>query len=58
MVTPAAKLLRYIVDIRRVRRGRIVLGIADGELQADGKTVFSAAGIRVGLFRPMPGQAA
>ncbi len=58
MVTPAAQLLRYIVDIRRVRRGRIVLGIADGELQADGETVFSAAGIRVGLFRPAPGQAA
>ena len=58
MVTPAAKLLRYIVHIRRVRRGRIVLGIADGELLADGKSVFSAVGMRVGLFRPSPEQAA
>ena len=58
MVTPTVKLLHYIVDIRRVRRGRIVLGIADGELQADGKSVFSAAGMRVGLFQSTPEKAA
>ncbi len=58
MVTPAARLLRYVVDIRRVRRGRIVLGIADGELLADGKAVFTAAGMRVGLFRPAAAPAA
>ena len=58
MVTPAVRLLRYVVDIRRVRRGRIVLGIADGELLADGKAVFSAAGMRVGLFRAAPEAAA
>jgi len=54
MVTPAAKLVRYVVDMRRVRRGRLALGIADGELFADGESTFSVTGMRVGLFRPQP----
>ncbi len=51
MITPAIRTVRYIVDIRRVRRGKVVLGIADGMLEADGQKVFSSIGMRVGLFR-------
>lgn len=51
MITPAVKLLRYIVDVRKVRRGRVVLAVADGTLEADGEHVFSSNDMRVGLFQ-------
>lgn len=55
MITPAIKLVRYIVDIRRVvRRGKFVLGIADGTLEADGEKVFTSSEMRVGLFEAEP----
>jgi 3-hydroxyacyl-[acyl-carrier protein] dehydratase/trans-2-decenoyl-[acyl-carrier protein] isomerase len=49
-VTPAVKLVRYELDIRRVMSGRLVLGIADGTLFADGKKIYEARDLRVGLF--------
>ena len=49
-VTPAVKLVRYELDIRRVMKGRLVLGIADGRLIADGKQIYEARDLRVGLF--------
>lgn len=50
-VTPETKLLRYGVDFKRVRRGKLVLGIADGWVEADGKRIYHAKDLRVGLFR-------
>lgn len=55
MITPAIRMIRYIVDIRRVRTGRVVLAIADGALEADGGKVFTSIGMRVGLFQTAPG---
>jgi 3-hydroxyacyl-[acyl-carrier protein] dehydratase/trans-2-decenoyl-[acyl-carrier protein] isomerase len=49
-VTPAVALVRYELDIRRVMTGRLVLGIADGRVMADGKTIYEAKDLRVGLF--------
>lgn len=49
-VTPAVALVRYELDIRRVMNGRLVLGIADGRVLADGKTIYEAKDLRVGLF--------
>jgi 3-hydroxyacyl-[acyl-carrier protein] dehydratase/trans-2-decenoyl-[acyl-carrier protein] isomerase len=49
-VTPSVKLIRYELDIRRVMGGRLVLGIADGRLLADGKKIYEARDLRVGLF--------
>jgi 3-hydroxyacyl-[acyl-carrier protein] dehydratase/trans-2-decenoyl-[acyl-carrier protein] isomerase len=50
MITPLTKLVQYGVDFKRVMRGRLVLGIADGWVKADGETVFRAADLKVGLF--------
>ncbi len=50
MVTPETKLVEYAIDFKRVMRGRLVLGIADGEVKADGETVFTAKDLRVALF--------
>jgi 3-hydroxyacyl-[acyl-carrier protein] dehydratase/trans-2-decenoyl-[acyl-carrier protein] isomerase len=51
MVTPETKLVKFEIDFKRVMRGRLVLGIADGLVKADGETVFQAKDLRVGLFQ-------
>ncbi|MCB1452479.1 MAG: 3-hydroxyacyl-[acyl-carrier-protein] dehydratase FabA [Rhizobiaceae bacterium] len=49
MVTPSTKLVEYGVDFKRVMRGRLVLGIADGWLKADGEQIYTATDLKVGL---------
>ncbi|MTI44392.1 3-hydroxydecanoyl-[acyl-carrier-protein] dehydratase [Roseibium hamelinense] len=51
MVTPETKLVEYGIDIKRLRTGRLVLGIADGWLKADGEAIYKATDLRVGLFQ-------
>ncbi|MFC6489478.1 3-hydroxyacyl-[acyl-carrier-protein] dehydratase FabA [Nitratireductor sp. GCM10026969] len=51
MVTPDVKRVEYGVDFKRVMRGRLVLGIGDGWLKADGETIYKASDLRVGLFK-------
>jgi len=51
MVTPDNSIVEYGVDLKRVRRGRLVLGIADGWMKADGETIYQASDLRVGLFQ-------
>jgi 3-hydroxyacyl-[acyl-carrier protein] dehydratase/trans-2-decenoyl-[acyl-carrier protein] isomerase len=48
-ITPETKLVRYEIDLRQVRRGRLVLGVADGRLLADGVCVYTAKDLKVGL---------
>ncbi|HOV04833.1 MAG TPA: 3-hydroxyacyl-[acyl-carrier-protein] dehydratase FabA [Kaistiaceae bacterium] len=49
MVTPSVQLVEYGVDFKRVMKGKLVLGIADGWLKADGETIYWATDLRVGL---------
>ena len=51
MVTPKTTLVEYGIDFKRVLRGRLVLGIGDGWLKADGETIYKASDLRVGLFK-------
>ena len=51
MVTPKTKLVEYGIDFKRVMRGRLVLGTADGWMKADGETIYVAKDLRVGLFK-------
>ncbi len=50
-VLPSVKHVVYGVDFKRVFRGKLVLGIADGWLEADGKRIYEARDLRVGLFQ-------
>ena len=50
MVVPTVKKVEYQVDLKRVINRRLVLGIGDGLLKADGETIFTAKDLRVGLF--------
>ena len=50
-ITPENTRVRYEVSMRQVRRGRLVLGVADGRVLADDKCVYLAKDMRVGLTR-------
>ncbi len=51
MVTPETKVVEYGVDFKRVMKGRLVLGTADGWLKADGEQIYTATDLRVGLAK-------
>ncbi len=51
-ITPDVRLVRYEVDMKRVKRGKLVLGIADGRVWADDELVYRAEDMKVGLFIP------
>ncbi len=51
MVTPAARLIRYTVNLKRVINRKLKLGIADGVVELDGEVIFTTKDIRVGLFQ-------
>jgi 3-hydroxyacyl-[acyl-carrier protein] dehydratase/trans-2-decenoyl-[acyl-carrier protein] isomerase len=50
-VLPDVRKIVYGIDIKRVMRSRLVLGIADGWLSADGEIIYRAKDLRVGLFK-------
>jgi 3-hydroxyacyl-[acyl-carrier protein] dehydratase/trans-2-decenoyl-[acyl-carrier protein] isomerase len=49
MVVPSVRKVVYGIDFRRVFRGKLVLGIADGWAEADGHRIYEAKELRVGL---------
>ncbi len=49
-ILPSARLVRYDVDIRRVMKGRMNLVVADGRVSVDGRQIYVATDMRVGLF--------
>jgi len=51
-VLPTVKKVVYGVDIKRVFRGKLILGVADGWLEGDGRRIYEVKDIRVGLFSP------
>lgn len=50
-VLPNVKKIVYGIDIKRVMRSKLVLGVADGWLQADNSVIYRASDLKVGLFR-------
>lgn len=49
-VTPETGRVRYEVSMRQVRRGKLAVAIANGRVFADGRCVFVARDMRVGLI--------
>jgi 3-hydroxyacyl-[acyl-carrier protein] dehydratase/trans-2-decenoyl-[acyl-carrier protein] isomerase len=50
-VTPGVKKLVYQIDLKRVILRKLVMGVGDGVLLADGKPIYEAKDLRVGLFK-------
>ncbi len=49
-VLPTVQKVVYGIDFKRVMRSKLVLGIADGWLSADGEIIYRAKDLKVGLF--------
>ncbi len=54
-VLPNASKVTYHIDIRRVIDRKLVLGIADGVMDVDGRVIYKAKDLRVGLFQSTEG---
>ena len=50
-VMPNVRKIVYNIDIKRVMRLKLVLGVADGWLSADDEIIYRAKDLKVGLFR-------
>jgi 3-hydroxyacyl-[acyl-carrier protein] dehydratase / trans-2-decenoyl-[acyl-carrier protein] isomerase len=49
-VVPTAKKVTYRVDIKRLIMRKLYMGIADATMEVDGKVIYEATDLRVGLF--------
>ncbi|GAB1260677.1 3-hydroxyacyl-[acyl-carrier-protein] dehydratase FabA [Aurantivibrio plasticivorans] len=49
-ILPSAKLVSYHIHLKRVIERKLVLGIADGRVSVDGKEIYFAKDLRVGLM--------
>ena len=49
-VLPKAERVTYHIDMKRVISRKLVLGVADGRMEVDGRTIYTAKDLRVGLF--------
>jgi len=49
-VTPAAKLIRYEIDLKKVILRKLVLGVGDGTMFVDDQPIYVAKDLKVGLF--------
>lgn len=54
-VLPTAKKLTYHLDIKRIVARGLILGIADGRVSVDGRDIYHAEDLRVGLFTSTDG---
>ena len=49
-VTPKNHLVTYRIDIRRLIMRKLYMGIADAVMEVDGRPIYTASDLRVGLF--------
>ena len=49
-VLPSAKKVTYEIDMKRVLSQKLTVGIANGTMAVDGRVIYNATGLRVGLF--------
>jgi 3-hydroxyacyl-[acyl-carrier protein] dehydratase/trans-2-decenoyl-[acyl-carrier protein] isomerase len=49
-ILPSAKLVTYHINLKRVIERKLIMGIADGRVSVDGKDIYFAKDLRVGLF--------
>ena len=54
-VLPDAKKVTYRINVKRVISRKLVLGVADGSVEVDGREIYTAKDLRVGLFTSTEG---
>jgi 3-hydroxyacyl-[acyl-carrier protein] dehydratase/trans-2-decenoyl-[acyl-carrier protein] isomerase len=51
-VTPDVTRIVYKIEMKRVINRSLVMGVGDGVLEIDGKPIYWAEDLRVGLMKP------
>ncbi len=54
-VTPENKKITYTIDLKRVIMRKLFMGIADARMEVDGREIYTAKDLRVGLFTSTEG---
>jgi 3-hydroxyacyl-[acyl-carrier protein] dehydratase/trans-2-decenoyl-[acyl-carrier protein] isomerase len=54
-VLPTIERVSYHLDLKRVIERKLVMGIADGRVLADGREIYVATDLKVGLFTSTEG---
>lgn len=49
-ILPTAKTVTYQLDLKRIIERKLIMGIADGTVAVDGKVIYTAKDLRVGLY--------
>jgi len=49
-VLRTSKKVVYEISMKRIISSKLIMGIADGIMLVDGRQIYSAKGLRVGLF--------
>jgi len=49
-VLPSAQKVTYRISIKRVMEQKLIMGIADAIMEVDGRAIYEAKDLRVGLF--------
>ena len=50
-VLPTAKKVTYRIDLKRVIKRKLFMGLGDGTVSVDGRVIYEAKDLKVGLFQ-------
>ena len=50
-ILPETKKVEYIIDMKKIIKRGVVVGVGNGIVKADGKTIYHAEGLKVGLIK-------
>ncbi|WP_395343140.1 bifunctional 3-hydroxydecanoyl-ACP dehydratase/trans-2-decenoyl-ACP isomerase [Ningiella sp. W23] len=50
-ILPSAKKVTYRIDFKRVIKRKLFMGMADGTVAVDGRVIYTAKDLKVGLFQ-------
>ena len=50
-ILPTAKKVTYRIDFKRVIKRKLFMGMADGSVAVDGRVIYTAKDLKVGLFQ-------
>ena len=50
-ILPTAKKVTYKINMKRVIKRKLFMGMADGSVEVDGREIYVAKDLKVGLFQ-------
>ena len=50
-ILPTAKKVTYTINMKRVIKRKLFMGIGDGVVSVDGRDIYAATDLKVGLFQ-------